>query len=72
VLERRATGDHPYAAWIDTYAAPEFDEAVGRAEAYLDAVAADRDAVRRAYRRSTRFEWMFWDSAWRNETWPAA
>jgi thiaminase/transcriptional activator TenA len=72
VLARRAPGEHPYAAWIDTYAAPEFDQAVGRAEAYLDAVATDRGAVLRAYRRSTRFEWMFWDSAWRADTWTTA
>ena len=72
VLARRPPGDHPYGAWIDTYAAPEFDEAVARAEAYLDAVATDRDAVLCAYRRSTRFEWMFWESAWRAHTWPTA
>ena len=71
VLARRAPGDHPYGAWIDTYAAPEFDAAVGRAEAYLDAVATDHTGVLAAYRRSTRFEWMFWDSAWRGATWPA-
>jgi len=72
VLARRPSGDHPYGAWIDTYAAPEFDEAVGRAEAYLDAVTTDAAAVQHAYRRSTRFEWMFWDSAWRGEAWPVA
>jgi thiaminase/transcriptional activator TenA len=72
VMGRRAPGEHPYGAWIDTYAAPEFDEAVRRAEAYLDAVAVDRPAVIEAYRRSTRFEWMFWDAAWRSDPWPTA
>ncbi|MBD8608067.1 TenA family protein [Aeromicrobium sp. CFBP 8757] len=71
VMARRAPGQHPYGAWIDTYAAPEFDEAVRRAEAYLDAWTTDRDAVVAAYRRSTRFEWMFWDAAWRADPWPA-
>lgn len=70
VLASRSPGEHPYAAWIDTYAAPAFDEAVRRAEAYLDAVATDVPAVIDVYRRSTRFEWMFWDAAWRGETWP--
>jgi len=23
-----------------------------------------------AYREATRFEWMFWDAAWRHEVWP--
>ena len=70
VMARRAPGEHPYGAWIDAYAAPEFDEAVRRAEAYLDAVATDRAAVLQAYRRSARFEWMFWNGAWRAEAWP--
>ncbi|MFI5427997.1 hypothetical protein [Aeromicrobium sp. UC242_57] len=76
VLARRPSGEHPYAAWIDTYAAPEFDAAVRRAEAYLDQVAAaggassDLVELESAYRRATRFEWMFWDAAWRHETWP--
>lgn len=72
ILARRGPGDHPYAAWIDTYAAPEFDEAVRRMEAHVDAVASDRRAMSIAYERSTRFEWMFWDAAWRAETWPTA
>lgn len=70
VTGRRAPGWHPYGTWIDAYAAPEFDEAVRRAEDYLDAWTADRRAVVEAYGRSTRFEWMFWDAAWRAESWP--
>lgn len=70
ILSRRADGHHPYAAWIDTYAAPEFDEAVRRMEAYVDSVAVDLPAMLRAYVQATRFEWMFWDAAWRGETWP--
>ena len=70
VLARRPAGDHPYGAWIDAYAAPEFDTAVRSAEAYLDSVASNREHVLTAYRRSTRFEWMFWDAGWRREAWP--
>lgn len=62
----RATGPHPYAAWIDTYADPAFDAAVADVEAYLDAVAPQPDrAVLDAYATATRFEWLFWDEAWR-------
>lgn len=71
VLARRAPGEHPFADWIDTYAAPEFDEAVRRAEAYLDSVATASPAVDEAYRKATRFEWMFWDAAWRADVHPA-
>lgn len=70
ILSRRAAGEHPYAAWIDTYAAPEFDAAVRRAEAYLDKVAGDIEPLIDAYRRATRFEWMFWDAAWQGQIWP--
>jgi thiaminase len=26
--------------------------------------------MRAAYLRSCRYEWMFWDAAWRLERWP--
>ena len=70
-------GDHPYRAWIDTYADPAFAESVRTAEAYADRLSAaageqERGAMLEAYRRSTRFEWMFWDAAWRGEQWPTA
>lgn len=71
IVARSRPGDHPYAAWIDTYSAPEFAEAVRRMEAYVDSVANDRAAMLIAYERSTRFEWMFWDASWRADTWPA-
>lgn len=71
IIERRAPGDHSYAPWIETYAAPEFDEAVRRMEAYVDSVAHNHESMLSAYQRSTRFEWMFWDASWRGETWPA-
>lgn len=62
----RAAGSHPYAAWIDTYADPAFDAAVADVERYLDAVAPQPDrAVLDAYAAATRFEWLFWDEAWR-------
>ncbi|TCJ00355.1 bifunctional hydroxymethylpyrimidine kinase/phosphomethylpyrimidine kinase [Aeromicrobium sp. IC_218] len=67
----RATGPHPYAAWIDTYADPAFDAAVTDVERLLDRVAGDpAGPLLEAYGRATRFEWMFWDAAWRGERWP--
>jgi thiaminase (transcriptional activator TenA) len=70
IRARRALGEHPYAAWIDTYASPEFQEAVDEVEAYADGLAGESDAMRAAYATATRFEWMFWDAAWRGEVWP--
>jgi thiaminase (transcriptional activator TenA) len=68
--------DHPYAAWIATYADPEFAAVVREVEALADRLAAQgaEPVVERmlpAYVRSTRLEWMFWDAAWRGEEWPA-
>ena len=70
-----AAAGNPYQAWIDTYAGEEFAGAVRRMEAATDAAAeaagaAQRAAMRAAYLRSCRYEWMFWDAAWRLEQWP--
>lgn len=66
---------NPYQLWIDTYASPPFQEAVLAAEATIDRAAwsASSDLRQRMlilFRRSVEFEWMFWDSAYRLETWP--
>jgi thiaminase (transcriptional activator TenA) len=70
LARRDPAEDHPYAAWIETYGAPGFEEEVRRVEAYADGLAGDRGAMLAAYVRATRFEWMFWDAAWRAEAWP--
>ncbi|MBC7443328.1 MAG: TenA family protein, partial [Ramlibacter sp.] len=77
VMSQRRGGTHPYAAWIDAYAAPEFAEAVRTMEAYTDGVASARMTSGRAgmldaYTLSTRYEWMFWDAAWSGQGWPTA
>ncbi|MFT4057554.1 MAG: thiaminase II [Novosphingobium sp.] len=74
-VKPRASSPNPYAAWIDTYAAPSFGEATDRVRALVDeaaenATAATREAMATAFRNATRFEWMFWDSAYRRATWP--
>jgi thiaminase/transcriptional activator TenA len=66
---------HPFARWIETYDDPAFAEATGRARAIVDEAArssgADvRDQMRRAFVTASRYEWMFWDAAWRMERWP--
>jgi thiaminase/transcriptional activator TenA len=64
-----------YDAWIDTYADKSFGEATQRVIAITDRIAANAGAVtiqrmRRAFFRCTQFEWMFWDSAYKQERWP--
>lgn len=67
--------DNPYLAWIDTYADDEFAESVRICRHAVDAAAAaaddrTRDAMFAAFTRATEYEWLFWDSAYRMETWP--
>ncbi|EJU09580.1 thiaminase II [Novosphingobium resinovorum] len=74
-VKPRAASPNPYAAWIDTYAAPAFGEATDRVRALVDeaaqnATAATRAAMVTAFRNATRFEWMFWDSAYYRAIWP--
>lgn len=70
-----AAADNPYQKWIDTYRDEAFGDSVrevlGHADhAFEHATAADRAAMREAHLKATRYEWMFWDSAYRLERWP--
>ncbi len=74
-IAKDAGADNPYQAWIDSYSDPGFGEAVDAVIVITDRAAsastADRrDAMLRAFKRSTQYEWMFWDSAYRLEDWP--
>lgn len=75
LLERAGTRqDHPYADWIGMYADKSFATATSTARAIADRVAASADESTRrrmhlAFARATTYEWMFWDAAWRLETW---
>jgi thiaminase (transcriptional activator TenA) len=73
----RAPSNNPYRTWIDTYADPAFGETVDRVTGTVDRAAGAttptlRRAMLRAFVRSTQYEWMFWDSAYRREAWPVA
>ncbi len=66
---------NPYRRWIETYAGEEFNASVERAIAIVEAVGsgaseAERAQMTQAFERSSRLEWMFWDSAYRLEQWP--
>jgi thiaminase/transcriptional activator TenA len=66
---------HPYADWINTYGDPDFAVATEQARGIVDRVAAaasagDRARMQQAFTTAARYERMFWDAAWRRETWP--
>jgi len=76
-LVRRGSPDPVYEEWIRTYADPGFQTAVeGCLDAYGAALAglpapARESALAHAV-TAARYEWMFWDSAFRGEEWPIA
>jgi thiaminase (transcriptional activator TenA) len=74
-LERVGSADPLYKRWIGTYASEEFGSVVRAVLASADQVAAgltplERDAMRRHFITTSRYEWMFWDMGLRREAWP--
>jgi thiaminase (transcriptional activator TenA) len=70
-----AAAANPYQRWIDTYRDEAFGESVREVLAHCDvahqaATDDERASMREAYLTATRYEWMFWDSAYRLERWP--
>jgi thiaminase (transcriptional activator TenA) len=68
----RAAPDNPYASWIATYVDPAFGAATARVRAIVDAAAtpATTAAMLLAFETAARYEWMFWESAWKDLDWP--
>jgi thiaminase/transcriptional activator TenA len=74
-LLARSSPDPTYATWIDTYGSAEFDQVVESVIAETDRIgtqisAAERARCRTHFATTTRYEWMFWDAAYRQESWP--
>lgn len=67
---------HPlYAEWIAMYASAEFAALGDWLRGLLDRVATGAGPERLArweelFMTSSRYEYMFWDAAWREERWP--
>jgi len=75
-IARNAAPDNRYRAWIDTYADPRFGEAVQMVIGIADQAAAaatpaGRRAMLTAFVRSARYEYLFWDGAYRQRVWPS-
>jgi thiaminase (transcriptional activator TenA) len=74
-LVARGSPDPRYQTWIDTYAGDEFAATVEQVLAVADRTgpslgADDAERAQRHFVATARYEWMFWDAAWRQETWP--
>lgn len=67
--------ENPYQEWINTYAGEEFAESVKEALAICDALAEQAspnlwEKMYQAFEMATKLEWMFWDGAYRKDSWP--
>jgi thiaminase (transcriptional activator TenA) len=62
-----------YQKWIDTYSGDEFGTDVQEVIAVADKLtlsADERELVRRHFRATSRYEWMFWDMGYHRQSWP--
>lgn len=71
-----ATPDEPiYREWIAAYGGDWFKQQVQEQIDRLDAIAetvtaADRERMQKHFLLSSQYEYMFWDMAYRKESWP--
>jgi len=74
-LVQRGSPDPRYQKWVDTYGGDEFGDVVRKVLDVTDALGpglapSERALVHRHFRATSRYEWMFWDMGYRQETWP--
>ena len=66
--------ENPYQDWINTYGGEAFANSVRSAVAITSKHAARADAeliekMNQAFEKASKLEWMFWDSAYKQEPW---
>lgn len=66
---------HPYRDWLMLYASPEFADVQRWLRKKVDQWAktagkAEQRRMEASFLISSRYEWMFWEMAWKEETWP--
>jgi thiaminase/transcriptional activator TenA len=74
-LHRQGSPNPVYQRWIDNYGGDEYRDEVAAALELTDKVGSDLTGgqearARRHFATTARYEWMFWDAAWRREPWP--
>ena len=74
-LKQAGSPNPVYQRWIDSYGSDDYLREVLLALELTDQVGlslapAAEAAARQHFRTAARYEWMFWDAAYRQETWP--
>lgn len=76
LYDRGLPGEAPlYARWIEMYNSQEFADLAAQLREFLDRIAEncgddEIERMREAFLAGSRYEYMFWDAAWRMEEWP--
>jgi len=75
LAERGLPAEPRYVKWIRMYADPEFAGLARWCRELVDRLAAGADdsvrgRMEEAFVTSSRYEYLFWEMAWRLETWP--
>lgn len=73
-LVKKGSRDKDYQKWIDNYAGEDYAKSVREVLAMMDAeatklTAAQKMRCRELFVLSARYEYAFWDMAWREERW---
>ncbi|WP_214370892.1 thiaminase II [Pseudonocardia sp. H11422] len=74
-LLARSSPDPLYARWIAMYGGDDFQTVVDDVLALTDRIGAELsprelERMREHFTTTSRYEWMFWDAGYRQETWP--
>lgn len=74
-IYENAASNNFYQEWIDTYSGEDFAELVEKAKNITNELADEashknKQAMKEAFIYSSKLEWMFWDSAYQQESWP--
>ena len=72
---RGLPADPRYAKWIEAFADPEFARLAEGCRSLVDRLAEGASPVQEArlldaFLTSSRYEYLFWEMAWRQEAWP--
>jgi thiaminase/transcriptional activator TenA len=73
-LKAKGSKDAAYQKWIDQYAGDGYGASVRKAIEIMNGAAeglgrSERSKLERHYVLSSRYEYLFWDHAWREEKW---
>ena len=72
---RRMKEDNPYISWAEVYSGSAYGSSVQEVLDYLDSLSLSErelEEMKETYRIGAFYEYEFWDSAYRMETWPVS